>query len=430
MTCPRITRAIKSSRLPAPLKHTLTVMTDHINSWKDPTGQADHTRPATLDVYEAVATLAADTGYSKSTVMVHLWKLRGYTPIPDQPKKTWPQDGPWAVLTRTKQGRQWQADRYQLDLEALEALADLTRVQTPARDRQRSSFLTAEPMETKSSDTPQRSRNLTAELAPAVKFSTFSGQETLPEYSHSLPTTTEIPFLSESNPDPAPTPPEKKGSSGSRSQAKTKPPTKTPARTPPPEGEAQRQLIEDLKAWAAASEDHAPGVNVARILNLWLFNCAAKHYAFLDWYGEAKTQLRTAYLDAQEQAHRHGHRPGTPVRRELTPEEARIEALLAPAAPAADDHEWADPRANSSMHAPCKQVHQRGAPCPARPAATATDTGPPPESSAFHQRQVVQTAEDHGFAGVGALVAAVVTNGNGNGPHAEQENPESGPATI
>jgi hypothetical protein len=118
MTCPRITRAIKSSRLPAPLKHTLMVMTDHINSWKDPTtGQADHNRPSTLEVYEAVATLAAETGYSKPTVMVHLWKLRGFTPVPDQPKKVWLQDGPWAVLTRTKEGRQWQADRYRLDLD-------------------------------------------------------------------------------------------------------------------------------------------------------------------------------------------------------------------------------------------------------------------------------------------------------------------------
>jgi hypothetical protein len=65
VTCPRIQHAINHSTLPAPLRHTLRVMTDHINSWKDPeTGRADHTRPATLEVYEAVATLAADTGYS------------------------------------------------------------------------------------------------------------------------------------------------------------------------------------------------------------------------------------------------------------------------------------------------------------------------------------------------------------------------------
>jgi hypothetical protein len=109
MTCPRITRAINVSRLPAPLKSTLRVLTDHINSSKDPdTGRADHTRPATLEVYDSVATLAADTGYSKPTVMLHLLKLRGFVPIPGEPKERWLQDETRAVLELIAGGgEQW-----------------------------------------------------------------------------------------------------------------------------------------------------------------------------------------------------------------------------------------------------------------------------------------------------------------------------------
>jgi hypothetical protein len=400
MTCPRIIRAIKSSRLPAPLKHTLTVMTDHINSWKDPTtGVADHTRPATLEVYDAVATLAADTGYSKPTVMMHLWKLRGFTPVPGHPKKTWPQDGPWAVLTRTKKGRQWQADRYQLDLEALEALADLTRVQTPTRDR-------------------QRSRNFTAELAPAVKFSTFSGQETLPEYSLSLPTTTEIPFLSES--DPEPTTPKKNGEDRSRIQANSK--TTTPA----PD---TFDLTDELRAWVHA---HARQVDLVFEREKFLQHCRAHAIENINWIEAFKLWL----LEAHRRATRHGHRPEIgpdPVVAQLRATraaEAPVDPpldLVPPPTPAA---EAAPPRplahcdwAYGCAQAPCPHgsrcaSHAGCAACFAAQHAATThtgpphplgsDTGPPPEASAFHQRHVVQEATAHRLTGLSALMAAVV----------------------
>ena len=169
MTCPRVQRAIKRSTLTAPLRHTLSVLTDHIKSFTDPaTGWVDHQHPATLVMYKSVRILAAETGYSKPTVMVHLLKLQGFTPIPGMPKQKWPQDETRAVLELYAEATPRQAARYYLNLERLEDLADPTRVpaSTPAL---------------------QRSKNLTAESAQGVRHLTPSGQETLPELVKTLP---------------------------------------------------------------------------------------------------------------------------------------------------------------------------------------------------------------------------------------------------
>jgi len=159
-------------------------MTDHINSWKDPeTGRADHTRPATLEVYEAVATLAADTGYSKPTTIRHLQLLRG-TPG----KHDLHLGQQWQVLRLTAKARQWQAARYELDLKRLEALADPRRAQTTDA-RQQLKNLTPEPADDVTADEPQELENFTSESSQGCRNLTGSGQEILPELPKALPKT-------------------------------------------------------------------------------------------------------------------------------------------------------------------------------------------------------------------------------------------------
>jgi hypothetical protein len=169
MTCPRVQRAIKRSTLTGPLRHTLSVLTDPIKSFTDPTTSwVDHQRPAMLVVCKSVRTLAVETGYSKPTVMLHLLKLQGFTPVPGMPKRQWLQDETRAVLELRAKATPRQAARYHLNLERLEALADPTRV--PA-----------------STQTLQWSTHVTAESAQGVRQLTPSGQETLPEPLKPLP---------------------------------------------------------------------------------------------------------------------------------------------------------------------------------------------------------------------------------------------------
>lgn len=125
------------------------------------------------------------------------------------------------------------------------------------------------------------------------------------------------PFLGD--PNPAPPAPKKNGRAREQLPPKTK--------TPPPQGDARRQLIADLTVWA---EDHAPGVNAPHILDLWLFDCAAKHYAFPDWLGEGKTWLRKAYYEAREKAEQ---QQAAAARREAW----RAQWQAAPAHPHPDD---------------------------------------------------------------------------------------------
>jgi len=284
MTCPRITHAIRSSGLSAPLKHTLRLLTDHINSWKDlESGEADHTRPATLEVYEAVATLAADTGYSKPTVMLHLLKLRGYIPIPGQPKEHWPQEERLAVLELVVKSRQQRAARYRFHLDRLEAL-------------QRSKNLTPEPSE----DAPQGSRNLTAERQPAVKFSGSSGQVSSPEYSHSLPQhkknfLAHAPEAKKIRPDP----------------------------TPPP---TYLNVSDTFMAWFKAE---VPALDLGLEREAFLSHCRRNQITNRYWEAAFKDWLLKAYGRYQrgESCASHPHpggpvapgAPTTPTRREETP---------------------------------------------------------------------------------------------------------------
>jgi hypothetical protein len=156
--------------------------------------------------------------------------------------------------------------------------------------------------------------------------------------------------------DPVPPAPEKKG----RARGPSTPQTKTP----PPHGDARRQLIADLTVWA---EDHAPGVNAPRILDLWLLDCAAKHYAFPDWLGEGKTRLRKAYYDAQEKAEQ---QQAAAARREaLRAQWQAEEEAKRPAEPPGGADAWTEVRAlgdgfYGTHVGGCGQPHQCNAPCP------------------------------------------------------------------
>ena len=79
---------------------------------------------------------------------------------------------------------------------------------------------------------------------------------------------------------------------------------------------------------------------------------------------------------------------------------------------------WTSVQGIYGHHRRCGTYHQRQGRCPAE----ASDTGPPPESSTLHQRYVVQTAEDHGFIGLGEALAAAARNGNGH-HHASEDPP-------
>jgi hypothetical protein len=255
MTCPRITRAIKASTLAAPLKHTLRVLTDHINSWKDPTtGQVDHTRPATLEVYEPVVSLAAETGYSKPTVMAHLLKLRGFTPVPGAPQARWPQDEQRAVLELIAKSRQHTAARYRLNLERLEAL-------------QRSRNLTAEPAEVLPADESQRLKNFTSEENPAVKFSGSSGKISLPESFPALPQ-------------------DKKNFLAHAPETKR---TRRPDFTPAP---AHLTLPEDFMAWFNAE---VPELDLGKEREAFLGHCRRRQILNQYWDAAFKDWLLKAY---------------------------------------------------------------------------------------------------------------------------------------
>jgi hypothetical protein len=89
---------------------------------------------------------------------------------------------------------------------------------------------------------------------------------------------------------------------GSQPQSPRQPPTKKPEaqdqtriqakpRTAAPIGEARRQFIAELTAWA---QEGAPDVDAPRFLDLWLYQCEAHHYAWRDWHAMAKWKLREA----------------------------------------------------------------------------------------------------------------------------------------
>jgi hypothetical protein len=105
-------------------------------------------------------------------------------------------------------------------------------------------------------------------------------------------------------PNPKP-PTEKKAPDHPRPKTTAKPKT-----SPPPIGEARRQFIEDLTAWA---QEGAPGVNATRVLDLWLYQCEAHHYAWPDWRGMARWKLREAYYALQDEvAHPQPAAPAAP----------------------------------------------------------------------------------------------------------------------
>jgi hypothetical protein len=167
--------------------------------------------------------------------------------------------------------------------------------------------------------------------------------------------------------DPSPTsepPPEKKvaGETSTETKAPKRLPLRlVPERTPPPQGDDRRRLIDELTAWA---QEHAPGVNAIRLLDLWLLNCAAKHYEFPDWFGEGTTQLRTAYYDAQERQ--------AALEQKRAADEARMQVFMAEKQAEEDARfpggreAWEDIHDLYGTHVVCGWPHQYNAPCPPR----------------------------------------------------------------
>jgi hypothetical protein len=200
-----------------------------------------------------------------------------------------------------------------------------------------------------------------------------------------------------------------------------KPKTKT--QTPAPD---TLDLTDELRAWVHA---HARQVDLVFEREKFLQHCRAHEIENINWIEAFKLWL----LEADRRARDRGHRPGVgpdPVvaqlrahRRREVPAEWRAEPDPAPVP--GGEAAWVRIGPYHGMHVDCGTVHQYHAPCPAATSrrTPATDTGPPSESSTLHQRYVVQTAEDHGFIGLGETVAAAARNGHGHGHEPTQEDP-------
>jgi len=425
--------ALKMSTLPGAIQATLDHLLDHINAWKDPsTGRADPTRPQTLTVFESLTQLAADTGFSTVSVADHLKRLRGEKELrkgltvkvllhdPDPEK-----DG----------AKHHRAARYHLNPAGLDALVDPKRLEAFTHGRHHPDhpyqlwrdWRTANrpPQPDDQADSSEGISSLYPEpvtedgqgisslYAEAGQGISSLGDRVQAPYTEFTNVVDPVNQLTSFVPHPAPTAPEKKEEGCSRTQ--TKPKTKTPA---PP----TLDLTDELRAWV---QDHARQVDLTFERAKFLQHCRAHETENVNWIEAFKGWL----LEADRRARQHGPRPVARVRREPTAEDAVIEAYLAarevPAALPGGEAAWVRIGPYHGKHLDCGTVHQYHAPCPAATSVRtpATDAGPPPESSVFHQRQVVQEAKAHGFAGVGELVAAVAPNGNGHGHHPEQEAP-------
>ena len=210
-----------------------------------------------------------------------------------------------------------------------------------------------------------------------------------------------------------------------RSRTKTKPKTETPA---PP----TLDLTDELHAWV---RDTGLQVDVSIEWQKFRQYCTTHPVETPDF--------KYWLLEAHRRATRNGHRPGIgpdPVAAALrthqssarpvnpSPDSRPTPTLAADAAPPA----WAYVQGIYGLHLDCGTYHQRSGPCPpppgrareeplATPHPLGSDTGPPPEATE-RWPQVVRAAEEHGFIGLGELVAAVAPNGNGH-HHASEAPP-------
>jgi hypothetical protein len=431
---------IDESRLSAPCKHVLKTLCRQINppdDWDatDPEAWDAATHPEALTVWYDRVKLSLLTSYSPDSLSRIVGQLG--PPPADGPRRR-PRQTPsptyYGVVHIDEKAHQHYTARLRVDLKVLrdwrdpriDALehqrAEARQHRRPPRRRQgelnphtngharrdedisQRTYLTPADAPVPS---PQRAYLTPSDPPDGVSYdvSVPRGRNLRPLFTSSLSRSQDVsPFLADADGDPdRPAVPPKKVAGGQPShKTKAKSPTSkpypVPERTPPPERLAIR---EELIAWRDA---HAPGVSIERIRDIWLQDCHAKGYRFTDWEGELKTQLLKAYHADLERRQRHARLQGYGLERALA---CSGEEPSRPPDP--DDAEWQYANRVYGLHRVCNTYHQRYGTCPARQAAAspqATGTGPPPEASGFHQRQVVPAAKDHGFTGLGAVLAA------------------------
>jgi len=442
---------VDDSTLPAPCKHVLKTLCRQINppdTWdqKHPDAWDPASDPEALMVWYDRTKLSLLTSYSQDSLSRIVGQLG---PPPKRPPKRAPLTY-YAVVHVEGKARQHHTARLRIALaalrdlhdprlDALEAERQKAREARPLRRRprrargdqvppahghaHRDEEVSQEPYLTapESSEGVTQGTDLTPSENPGAGSygsSASRGRILRPPFSFSSsPIENPSPIFSDPDPEPAPTTPNKKKVAWDRPQTKAKPKTPPLVETPAP---PDIPITPELEAWR---DENAPGLDLRRAIRKFLLYAKAHpHITNADWtaafcffvmHGQdqqaAQRQERQAVAEQQRAARAAAWEAF--VAEKIAEEEAQQ---------AADPEagEWADPRAVYSYHYPCGTHHQRHAPCP----AMATDTGPPPESSTFHQRYVVQTAETHGFIGLGEVLPAA-RNGNGHGHHHGAEDP-------
>jgi hypothetical protein len=360
--------AIKMTTIPGAIRHTLDVLLDHINAWKDPsTGVTNPTQPQTLIVFESLSQLAAHTGFSMVTVADHLKRLRGDKPLRRGVTRV--------VLERVEEATHHRAAHYRLRPEALDRLMDHEQVKAFEESRHsphhpyqlwrdwwaaNNSRQDNDPLETAEGishldleglvEDGQGISCLYAEEGQGISSLDPRVQAPYTELTSrvdpSQPLTSFLPN--------AELPPEKKVSTVQ--EAKKTPPKPKPSkippvpeRTPPPD---TFPITEELIAWR---DQQAPGVPIERVRDIWLQDCHAKGYQFRDWEGELKTQLLKAYYQAQDRAEQRARWQDSGPRIPSQP----------PHLPAPDDLQWVEHPHQTPFHqGGCRTHHPRWMPCP------------------------------------------------------------------
>jgi len=357
-----IDNAIAESTLPAPCKLVLRTLSDQINpppDWdaKDPEAWDPASHPEALLVRYDRARLSLLTSYSPNTLRLLMQELSATKDAEGQRLDP--------VLYLVQPARQHAVAIYGLDLAALRrhrtpALETLDAKRKAAREDRRRGRQARVPQraQDKSPEPIQRAQDTSSDDASGLKIS--------PPFTSSLsPLENRSPFFGE--PASAPTAPEKNERPGSGSTPQTK------TRTPLTEAPRRLTLTPSFLDWWNASELIVLDLQAEEVA--FLGHCRRQEIPNRNWLEAFKAWLLDAHRRWQRgepcasSPHPCPREPHSPARIALWAQlRAEDEAKAA-----ADDHEWADPRANSSLHAPCHQVHQRGAPCPARPATLAAD---------------------------------------------------------